>query len=66
MDILLLIGVCMKKVGCDYHSEYEYYDIKDFKTCCTCKYFFDNELETRFECLAKKQSSNCYENKFED
>ena len=55
----------MKKVGCDYHSEYEYCDIKDLNTCRKCKHFFDNELEARFECLAKVQDDNCYENKFE-
>lgn len=56
----------MKRIGYDHHSEYEYYDIKDFDTCCTCKYFCDNEMETRFECCAKSQCDNCYESKFED
>ena len=56
----------MKKTGCNNCFEYEYYDIKNYNACCTCKHFFDNELETRFECLAKVQDDNCYENKFED
>lgn len=56
----------MKKIGCDHYSEYEYYDIKDFNTCCTCKHCYDNELETRFECWAEVQNDNCYESKFED
>lgn len=56
----------MKKIGYDHNREYEYYDIKDFDICCTCKYFLDNEMETRFECCAKSQGDNCYESKFED
>ena len=55
----------MKKIGYDHYSEYEYYDIKDFYICCTCKYFYDNKMETRFECHTKSQGNNCYEHKFE-
>ena len=56
----------MKKTGYDRHSEYEYYDIKDYQTCRTCKYFFDNWFETRFECCKKErnENENCYENKY--
>lgn len=56
----------MKRIRYDHYSKYEYYDIKDFDTCCTCKHFCDNETETRFECWAKAQNDNCYESKFED
>jgi hypothetical protein len=56
----------MKKIGYDIGGTYEYYDIKDYDTCCTCKYFYDNELETRFECWKKVQDDECYEDKFED
>lgn len=59
-------GLSMKKIGYDHYSEYEYYDIKDYRTCCTCRYFIDNELETRFECWKKErdENENCYENKY--
>jgi hypothetical protein len=43
----------MKKIGYDHYEEYDYYDIKDYDYYCTCKHFFDNELETRFECHKK-------------
>lgn len=53
--------------GYDCCSEYNYYDIKDYNTCCTCKYFYDNETELRFECLRDKETDDeCYKNKFED
>lgn len=56
----------MKKTGYDYFGKYEYYDIKEFNTCCTCKYFYDNKMETRLECLKEVQDEKCYENKFEE
>lgn len=56
----------MKKTGYDRCGKYEYYDIKDFKTCCTCKHFVDNEMETRFECWKEtRDNDECYESKFE-
>lgn len=54
----------MKKTGYYRCGEYEYYDIKDYRTCCTCKYFIDNELETRFECWKEEQDEDCYESKY--
>lgn len=56
----------VKNIGCDYYEEYEYYDIKDFNTCCTCEYFYDNEMETRFECHKKARGKECYESKYDD
>lgn len=56
----------MKKIGYDYGGTYEYYDIKDYNTCCTCKHFCDNELETRFECWKEMQDDECYESKFDN
>ncbi len=57
----------MKHRGYDSCSEYEYYDIKNYKACRACKYFYDNETELRFECLrARKPDDECYKNKFDD
>lgn len=55
----------VKNVGYDHFCTYEYSDIKDFDTCCTCDFFCDNEMETRFECHKKVRGKNCYENKYE-
>lgn len=41
----------MKHQGYDNCSEYEYYDIINYKHCSLCEYFYDNEKEQRFECL---------------
>lgn len=54
----------MKKIGYCYGGTYEYYDIKNYDTCCTCRYFCDNELETRFECSKEERSDECYESKY--
>ena len=56
----------MKKIGYYRCGQYEYYDIKDYDVCCTCKYFYDNKLQTRFECLKEYQNEDCYESKVED
>lgn len=56
----------MKKTGYDRQNYYTYNEIKDYNLCCTCKHFFDNELETRFECEKEIQDENCYESKFEN
>ncbi|MBO5712174.1 MAG: hypothetical protein J6R47_04980 [Acholeplasmatales bacterium] len=57
----------MKHHSYDCCSEYDYYDIKNYRTCCTCKYFYDNEAVSRFECHRDKEPDNeCYENKFEE
>ena len=40
----------MKKTGCDHYEKYPYYDIISYELCHDCKYFYDNELETEFEC----------------
>lgn len=53
----------MKKTGFDHYEEYQYFDIKDYDTCCTCKYFCDNEMETRFECSKEVREEYCYEQK---
>jgi len=55
-----------KNTGCDHNSNYSYFDIKDYDTCCTCEDFYDNEIETRFECHTKSQCGDCYKNKYED
>ena len=48
--------------GCYYGGEYEYYDIKDYDVCCTCRNFCDNFLETRFECLKEHNADeDCWE-----
>lgn len=31
-------------------GEYEYYDIINYKYCCTCKYFFEDFLSEQLEC----------------
>ena len=41
-------------IGYDGGGEYEYHEIKNYETCCICPYFYDNELENRFECLKPK------------
>ena len=57
----------MVHTGYDECSEYTYHDIKDYKTCCTCKYFYDNEKQQRFECLCDSNTNLvCYKNKFEE
>lgn len=56
----------MTKTGYDHCGEYQYNDIKNYKHCCTCRHFFDNELETRFECHKECREDECYESKFED
>lgn len=57
----------MMKTGYDCCSEYNYYDIKDYDTCYTCKCFYDNETELRFECHREKEiDAECYKSKFED
>lgn len=50
-------------MGCYAGGEYEYYDIKDYDTCCRCRYFSDNWHEERFECLNinRKENDDCYE-----
>ena len=53
----------MKKTGCDHYENYEYSDIKDYNICCGCEDFYDNEIETRFECHAKNQDGDCYKPK---
>lgn len=40
--------------GIDMCGEYVYYDIIDYKTCCTCEHFHDNWYEERFECCNKE------------
>ena len=42
-------------IGYDGGGYYEYEPIKHFEICCNCPYFYDNELETRFECLKPKE-----------
>lgn len=54
----------MKKIGYDIGGTYEYYDIKDYDTCRTCRYFYDNEIETRFECHNENKGEDCYERKY--
>lgn len=57
----------MRHHGYDCCSEYDYYDIKNYRTCCTCKYFYDNEAVPRFECHRDKEPDDeCYKNKFEE
>ena len=56
----------MNKTGYDNCGEYKYCDIKDYEYCCTCRHFFDNELETRFECHKECCEGECYESKFEN
>lgn len=57
----------MVHTGYDECSEYTYYDIKDYKICCTCTCFYDNEKQQRFECLRiSEDASVCYKNKFEE
>lgn len=51
----------MKRTGYDRCGEYEYYDIKDYDTCWSCKYFVDNKFETRFECEKEVRDEDCYE-----
>ena len=41
-------------------------DIKDFNMCSTCKYCYDNEMETRFECDSDSEDDDCYVNRYED
>ena len=43
-------------LGVDECSEYIYFDIIDYNTCCGCYSFSDNKNETRYEC----SSSQCY------
>ena len=60
-------GKIMKRKGYDECSEYEYYDIIDYQYCCTCKHFYDNEKQQRFERLRKSETDNeCYKNKFDE
>ena len=57
----------MKHKGYDECSEYEYHDIINYKHCCTCEHFYDNEKAQRFECLRESDVKvDCYKNKFED
>ena len=46
----------MKHKGYDECSEYEYYDIINYKFCSLCEYFYDNEKEQRFECLRDSEA----------
>ena len=52
-------------IGYDAGGKYEYYDIKDYDMCCTCRYFSDNWHETRFECLNNTQDDDCYEDMYD-
>ena len=57
----------MKHHSYDCCSEYDYYDIKNYPTCYTCKYFYDNEAVSRLECHRDKEPDNeSYENKFDE
>ena len=47
--------------GHDHTSEYSYNEIKNYKQCRTCRHFFDNEIETRFECEKDVKTDDCYE-----
>lgn len=55
----------MKHEGYDECSEYEYHDIVNYKHCCRCKCFYNNEKAQRFECLRKTEEC-CYTDKFKD
>ena len=55
----------MKHKGYDECSEYEYYDIINYKHCCSCINFYDNEKAQQFECLRETEEC-CYINKFKD
>lgn len=49
-------------IGVDRQSEYKYYNIINFYICARCFYFYDNDMELRFECLNKDcQKRNNYE-----
>ena len=52
-------------IGYDYYGYYEYHNIKDYDECCTCRHFYDNWYEERFECLSYTQNDNCYESEYD-
>lgn len=59
----------MQRIGYDHYETYPYYDIINFNTCHDCKYFFDNELATQFECHRSEEpdhnGATCYVYKYD-
>jgi len=54
-------------IGVDEYGEYEDNDIIEYDYCCSCRDFYDNHFETRYECTNENKSNDgtCYKDKQE-